>query len=140
VLPYSPRAWAACSASLLVAVCVAACRTRNSQPVDIVLWKQVGSWAGHGNAQTESFTSDTGGFRVRWETRNEAPPGSGRLKIVFRSGDSGRPIIDAVDVRGVGRDIAEVADNVRWYFLTIESTGVDWTVSVDERLRGEMSR
>jgi hypothetical protein len=119
---------------------VAACRTRNPQPIDVVLWKQVGSWTGHGNAQTESFTSDTGGFRVRWETRNESPRGSGRLKIVFRSGDSGRPIIEAVDVRGVGRDIAEVGDNVRWYFLTIESAGVDWTVSVDERLHGQIAR
>jgi hypothetical protein len=62
------------------------------------------------------------------------------LKIVFRSGDSGRPIIEAVDVRGTGHDIAEVADNVRWYFLTIESAGVDWTVSVDERLHARTSR
>jgi hypothetical protein len=134
------RIWAACSASLLVTMSVGACRTRTSQPVDVVLWKQVGSWTGHGNAQTESFTSDTGGFRVHWETSNESPPGAGRLKIVFRSGDSGRPIIEAVDVRGTGHDIAEVADNVRWYFLTIESAGVDWTVSVDERLHARTSR
>jgi len=96
----------------------------------------VGAWSGRGNAQTESFTSDTGGFRVRWETRNESAPGAGRLKVVFRSGDSGRPIMEAVDARGVGHDEEEVADNVRWYFLTIESANVDWTVHVDERLRG----
>jgi hypothetical protein len=62
------------------------------------------------------------------------------LKVVFRSGDSGRPIIEAVDVRGVGRDAEEVADNVRWYYLTIESAHVDWSVSVDERLRGRSLR
>jgi hypothetical protein len=115
-------------------------RSDAAPPDDLVLWRQVGAWSGHGNAQTESFTSDTGGFRVRWETKNESPPGTGRLKVVFRSGDSGRPIIEAVDVRGVGRDAEEVADNVRWYFLTIESSGVDWTVAVDERLRGRRSR
>ena len=100
----------------------------------------MGAWSGHGNVQTETFTSDTGGFRVRWETRNESAPGTGRLKVVFRSGDSGRPIIEAVDVRGVGHDEEVVADNVRWYFLTIESANVDWTVHVDERLHGRATR
>jgi hypothetical protein len=116
------------------------CRAAKPVPAEVVIWKEVGSWSGRGRAQTESFTSDTGGFRVRWETSNESPPGSGRLKVVFRSGDSGRPIIEAVDVRGVGKDAEEVADNVRWYFLTIESAGVDWKVSVDERLRGQAPR
>jgi hypothetical protein len=121
-----------------VALLAPACRTEPPPtPREVVIWKPVGSWSGHGNAQTESFTSDTGGFRVRWETKNEAPPGAGRLKVVFRSGDSGRPIIDAVDARGVDHDEVEVADNVRWYYLTIESAAVDWTVSVDERLRGQ---
>jgi hypothetical protein len=124
-------------------IAVAACRSQApSKPParDVVIWKEVGAWSGRGNIQTETFTSDTGGFRVRWETRNESTPGAGRLKVVFRSGDSGRPIIEAVDARGVGHDEEEVADNVRWYFLTIESTNVDWTVKVDERIRGTSTR
>jgi len=56
---------------------------------------------------------------VRWETTNETKPGAGTLKVVFRSGDSGRPIIEAVDVTGLGHDAVEVADNVRWYYLAI---------------------
>jgi|SRR5262245_37830684 len=124
---------------LAIAVLAGACRSQSAPaPKEVVIWKPVGSWSGHGNIQTETFTSDTGGFRVRWETKNETKPGAGRLKVVFRSGDSGRPIIDAVDVRGIGRDETEVADNVRWYFLTIESADVDWTVQVDERLRGQV--
>lgn len=130
--------------ALIATFAIAGCRSgkspASSQADEVVIWRQVGSWSGRGNAQTESFTSDTGGFRVRWETANESAPGAGRLKVVFRSGDSGRPIIDAVDARGVGHAIEEVADNVRWYFLTIESSGVDWTVSVDERLRGRRPR
>ena len=99
-----------------------------------MVWHQVGSWAGRGNKQTETFTSDTGGFRVRWATTNETGPG-GTLKVVFRSGDSGREIIDAVDVRGVGSDVEIVsAERPRWYYLTIESANVDWTVAVDERI------
>jgi hypothetical protein len=95
-------------------------------------WKRVGSWTGHGNVQTETFTSDTGGFRVLWQTRNEAPSGAGRLKVVFRSGDSGREIMDAVDVRGNGSGTAEVADRPRWYYLTIEAANLEWTVTVEE--------
>ena len=98
-----------------------------------VSWTRVGSWSGRGDRQTESFTSDTGGFRVHWETKNESPAGGGRLKVVFRSGDSGREIMEAVDTRGVGRGTSEVGERPRWYFLTIESANVDWTVTVEEQ-------
>lgn len=128
---------------ITLVLCAAACRKApqpDAPPKEVVVWKEVGSWSGRGNLQTESFTSDTGGFRVRWQTRNESRPGAGRLKVTFRSGDSGRPIIEAVDVRGVGEDSEEVADNVRWYFLTIESADVEWRVSVDERLHGTARR
>jgi hypothetical protein len=123
-----------------IALALPSCRPHSGAPREVAIWRQVGSWTGRGNAQTESFTSDTGGFRVRWETRNETSPGAGRLKVVFRSGDSGRPIIEAVNVQGIGQDSEEVADNVRWYFLTIESAGIDWKVTVDERLRGQPAR
>jgi len=103
----------------------------------IVEWKRVGSWSGRGNRQTESFTSDTGGFRVHWETANESPAGGGRLKVVFRSGDSGRDIVEAVDAHGVGRGTEDVAgDRPRWYFLTIESANIDWMVTVEEPVIG----
>jgi hypothetical protein len=114
------------------------CRQRQRSPDarNVVVWREVGAWSGRGNLQTPNFTSDTGGFRVRWETKNETVPGAGTLKVVFRSGDSGRPIMEAVDARGAGKDEVEVADNVRWYYLTIESANVDWSVAVDERLNG----
>jgi len=51
---------------------------------------------------------------------------------VFRSGDSGREIMEAVDARGNGSGTAEVGDRPRWYFLTIESANLEWTVTVEE--------
>jgi len=102
-------------------------------------WKRVGSWSGRGNRQTESFTSDTGGFRLHWETKNETKPGAGTLKIVFRSGDSGREIMEAVDVRGVGNGTTEVGDRPRWYFLTIESANIDWTITIEEPTGGAVT-
>ena len=99
-------------------------------------WRRVGAWTGRGDRQTETFTGDTGGFRVSWEARNAPPSGRGRLRVVFRSGDSGREIIEAVDAHGAGGDVAYVAaERPRWYYLTIESADVDWSVAVDEEIR-----
>ena len=57
---------------------------------------------------------------------------------MFRSGDSGREIIEAIDARGAGGGVEEVAaDRPRWYYLTIESANVDWNVSVDERIEAQ---
>jgi hypothetical protein len=132
--------------AVLVLVLGTGCRSDSSPqpppaPKDVVIWKTVGSWSGRGARQTETFTSDTGGFRVRWETKNAARPGGGHLHVIFRSGDSGREIIDAVDVHGEGRDTEEVsAERPRWYYLTIDSADVDWTVSVDERIDAQASQ
>jgi hypothetical protein len=71
---------------------------------------------------------------IRWETTKEAPAG-GRLRVVFRSGDSGREIIEAIDARGAGSGTEEVAaERPRWYYITVESANVDWTIAVDERI------
>jgi hypothetical protein len=117
----------------------AACQSEQPPPPQpVVTWKPLGTWSGHGDKQTETFTSDTGGFRVHWETTGEKPSGGGRLRVVFRSGDSGREIIEAIDAHGDGNGTEEVAaDRPRWYYLTIESANVDWKVSVDERINGQ---
>ena len=130
-----------CCAALLI---LSGCRSDAPRPEPrteaAVVWKPVGSWSGRGDKQTETFTSDTGGFRVHWEAANEAPPGGGRLRVVFRSGDSGREIIEAIDARGAGGGTEEVAaDRPRWFYVTIESANVDWKVSIDERLAAHAS-
>ena len=105
------------------------------QPKDFVIWKPIGTWSGRGDSSTNTFTSDAGGFRIHWETTNGTRPGAGHLHVVFRSADSGRDIIDAIDARGVGRGVEEVsAERPRWYYLAIESADVDWKVSIDERI------
>ena len=122
---------------LLLLVSVGACRSEahRAQPQSVVVWKPLGAWSGRGDKQTETFTSDTGGFRVHWETAKEAPAGGGRLRVVFRSGDSGREIIEAIDARGNGGGTEDVAaDRPRWFYVTIESANVEWKVSIDERI------
>lgn len=121
---------------------VVACETTQDvvvpePPPHVVSWKRVASWSGRGSLQTETFTSDNGSFRIHWATTHEAPAGGGTLKVAFRSGDSGRVIIDAVDQKGEGSGSAEVGDMVRWYYLSIDSSNVDWSVSVDEPIMGK---
>ena len=124
------------NACLLSLILAAGCRSdppHSLQPV--VVWKPVGSWSGRGDKQTETFTGDSGGFRVHWETAEEAPAGGGRLRVVFRSGDSGREVIEAIDARGTGSGTEEVAaEKPRWYYITIEAANVEWKVSIDERI------
>jgi hypothetical protein len=133
-LEFVQVAFASCLTATLL---LSACQSERPRPAPqtAVVWKPTGSWSGRGDKQTETFTSDTGGFRVHWETTREEPAGSGRLRVVFRSGDSGREIIEAIDARGTGSGVEEVAaERPRWYYLTIESANVDWKVSVDERI------
>ena len=124
------------AAVLVTVACQSPPRPNPPPPVRIVGWKHLASWSGRGSVQTETFLSDTGSFRVRWETKNESRPGAGTLKVAFRSGDSGRVIIDAVDHKGIGNGVAEVGDMVRWYYLSIDSANVDWSVIVEEPIMG----
>ena len=82
--------------------------------------------------QTEPFISDTGSLRLRWETTNETAPGTGRFRVTVHSDVSGRPLVLAVDARGVGRDIAYVSEDPRSFFLAVDSANLDWTVTADE--------
>ena len=126
------------AALCIVTMISAGCRSAPAPqppPRDVVVWKPIGTWSGRGDRQTETFTSETGGFRVHWETTKESPGGGGRLRVVFRSGDSGREIIEAIDARGAGSGTEEVAaERPRWYYITVESANVDWTIAVDERI------
>jgi hypothetical protein len=129
--------------ALLIAIALSvSCRAPQPVPPEtIVVWKPLGTWSGRGDAQTGTFTSDSGGFRVHWQARNAPTADAGRLRVVFRSGDSGREIIEAIDAHGIGAGVEEVAaERPRWYYLTIESADVDWTVTVDERIEGVRGR
>src|SRR6267142_1987224 len=89
-------------------------------------------WRGRGSMQTEPFISDTGSLRLRWETRNETAPGTGTFRVTVHSDVSGRPLVLAVDARGVGRDTTYVSEDPRPFFLAVESANLDWTIAAEE--------
>jgi hypothetical protein len=97
-----------------------------------VVWRQLGSWSGRGSMQTDAFISDTGSMRLRWETRNESAPGAGYFRITVHSDVSGRPLVEAVDVRGVGGATTYVTEDPRPFFLAVESANLDWSVAAEE--------
>jgi hypothetical protein len=98
----------------------------------LVVWQTLGSWAGRGLLQTDAFESSSGMLRVKWEARNESAPGAGTLKVGVYSAVSGRHLLDAVDHRGAGGDIAYVNEDPRGFFLLIESADLEWSVEVAE--------
>ena len=82
--------------------------------------------------QTDAFISDTGTMRLRWETRNESAPGAGYFRITVHSDVSGRALLQAVDVRGVGAATTFVTEDPRPFFLAVESANLDWSVAAEE--------
>ena len=115
-----------------------ACRARADQPPKpvepTVAWRPLGSWSGHGSQQTESFTSDTGTLRVRWETTGTAgKPGSFRLTA--HSAISGRPlqqVVEVVDARGAVNGTGYVQQDPHVFYVVVEASDVTWKFTVEE--------
>jgi hypothetical protein len=103
---------------------------------ETILWHSIGSWSGQGNTQTGSFTNDSGAMRVRWETRNESSPGKGTFRLSLHSAISGRPLLVAVDQRGVGHDTAEIQEDPRVSYLVVESANIEWAFTLEEAVGG----
>jgi hypothetical protein len=104
-----------------------------------VVWRQLGSWSGHGSLQTESFTSETGTLRVRWEaTTPAAPPGTapvaGQLRLDAHSAISGRLLQQVVDHAGAGRGIGYVQQDPHVFYVVVESTQLNWQFTVEEAI------
>jgi len=123
---------------LLAASVVAVSCNRQPEPaprMPVTVWRTVATWTGRAPLQTESFISNTGLFRVHWEARPLQPPdNNGTLRITLHSAVSGRPLVDAVDHRGPGRDTVFLSEDPREFFLVIDDQGLDWTVTLDEGL------
>lgn len=95
-------------------------------------WRYIQSFSGNGNSQTESFNIESGQWRIKWETSHESAAGKGVFVVMVHSAVSGRPLALAVEHRGVGHDTAYVNEDPRLFHLVIESTGLDWAITIEE--------
>jgi hypothetical protein len=103
---------------------------------EAVAWKPLGSWSGRGNLQTESFVGLTGSLRMHWQTKNESPKGKGTFRLILHSAVSGRELQEPVDHQGVGEGTEYVAEDPRVFFMSAESSNLDWSFSVEEAVFG----
>src|SRR4029450_7056267 len=125
-----------------VASCLnGACSSPRPEPPrkEVVVWKQLGSGSGRGNAQTESFVGLTGSLRFHWRTTRENPKGQGRFKLVLQSAISGRALQEPVDEEGTGEGTAYAADDPRVFHVVVESANLDWSFTVEEAAFGTAS-
>jgi hypothetical protein len=124
------------AAALLLAGACGASSSSRPVPKEIVIWKNLGAWSGHGNAQTESFLGLTGALRMHWQTKNESPGGTGTFRLILQSAVSGRALEEPVDEKGLGEGTAYVAEDPRVFYMTVESANLDWSFTVEEALFG----
>ena len=101
---------------------------------DEVIWERLGAWSGAKSLQTESFTSDTGAFRIAWETRPGKAPEEGTFLLTLHSAISGRPLQVVVDHRGLGAATAYVNDDPRIFFAVVDASNLEWSFTVDEAI------
>lgn len=122
-----------CVAALVLALSLASCSPAPTQPQDIVaVTREVGAWSGHGTATVGDIPSETGQFRIVWETSNESPAGTGTFKLTMRSAISGRTLQIVADHKGVGTGTADYDEGPRTYDFLVESANLDWKFRVDE--------
>jgi hypothetical protein len=129
---------------LILGLAAGACRPAADQPPPVpqrvVAWRAVGSWSGHGNKQTESFTSESGALRVRWTTTGTRLPGSaGAFRVTAHSAISGRLLEQVVDHAGAGSGVGYVNQDPHVFYLMVESDHLDWTLWVEEAFAGTAS-
>jgi hypothetical protein len=131
---------------LVIGLTAGACRRPAADqtaqvPQQVVAWRAMGSWSGHGSRQTDSFTSESGALRVRWMTTASArsPGTAGTFRVTAHSAISGRLLEKVVDHVGAGRGLGYVNQNPNVFYLTVESDQLDWTLSVEEAIAGTIS-
>jgi hypothetical protein len=146
--PAAPRLLAV---GLVAAALASACGPRaDPKPQDAargVVWRPLGSWSGRGSLQTESFTSETGALRVRWETK--LPSGgpdrtalhkadSAVAPSLFRlnahSAISGRLLQTVVEQGGAGSGVGYVHQDPRVFYVVVESNQLSWTFTIEEAI------
>ena len=131
--------------ALLVAfagVATAGCRARADRPPKpaerTVAWRRLGAWSGRGNLQTESFTSDTGALRVRWETTppagEDASAATGTFRLTAHSAISGRPLQEIVDHTGIASGVGYVQQDPHVFYVVVDSSQMNWTFTVEEAI------
>jgi hypothetical protein len=118
-----------------VAVLIAPACSTQPEPAranDVIGWTALGSWSGRGSTQTGSFMVEGSLVRVRWQTGNDAPTGSGNFRLTLHSAVSGRQLAVVTDHRGAGQGEIYIPEEPRPSYMFVESEDLDWSFTVEE--------
>ena len=99
-----------------------------------VVYHTLGSWSGRGNKQTESFTSDTGTLRVKWEATAVPGAPAPSFSLDAHSAISGRLLQTVVDKGGPGTGVGYVQQDPHVFYMVVEAAGVNWQFTVEEAI------
>jgi len=124
---------------LLFVVALASCgRTQSPPPAQRaapkVVYHALGTWSGRGNKQTESFTSDTGTLRVKWEATALPGAQSPSFGLEAHSAISGRLLQTVVDAGEPGSGVGYVQQDPHVFYMVVEAAGVSWKFTVEEAI------
>jgi hypothetical protein len=120
-------------AGLLCVACTSGGEQRDGGRV--ATWRAIQSWSGRGNAQLETFPTAGGPLRFHWQADSHGGASTVRLKIHLHSADSGRILDEVVDQQGGGAGSKEIIDDHQRFYMSVEGTGLDWTIRVEEAIR-----
>jgi hypothetical protein len=100
------------------------------------VWRPVASWSGGAGSTTlETFPIAAGRLRVYWETRAQPAAGAAtRFQVTLHSADSGRVLEEVVDTRTAGADLRELVDDHQRFYFSVDASGLEWTLRVEEGL------
>jgi hypothetical protein len=122
-------------------VLLAGCRgpTPDPPPQYVHAWRTVGTWQGSGNALMGNINSETGQFRITWDSR-PAAAAPGTFRLIVRSAISGRTLDEIVAGAGGSRGTTEFTDTPRVYDFQVDASDVQWTVTVEEAYAAPVGR
>jgi len=96
-----------------------------------MVWRPTALWSGQASIQTDSFLSETGVFRVHWESQSHR--GYGYLRVTLHSDQRPAPAGEvSVDQRGTGQNMAHMHEDPCEFSPMIDASGVMWKVSLEE--------
>ena|SRR5258706_7235277 len=117
---------------------LSACNSAPAKPKEpLVGWRHITDFSGRGSTQTESFNIEATQWRIKWETKGDTTPSTGKVLVMVNSAVSGRPIALGFESNGNGKGIAYVTEDPRFYYLVITSEDLDWSLSIDEEVLGQ---
>jgi len=99
-----------------------------------VVYHTLGTWSGRGDRQTESFTSDTGTLRVKWEATALPGAKAPSFGLEAHSAISGRLLQTVVDKGEPGSGTGYVQQDPHVFYMVVEAAGVSWKFTVEEAI------